>query len=168
MTKVSTIGKEYLQTAKITNARAKELRKEFIEAKKYERDSKILSIYGENPETGKRSAVKLIGMSLLTSPLLTAYFCNKADKIQMKRDIAELKGQVEEHRKSTEIYKDMFLNVYGKHPETGKRDPIVYFTKGYGLPYTIIADKINAKKAEAVPPKADAAPATEEDAAEEV
>ena len=172
MTKVSALGKEYVQAAKNSKAKSKELAKELRETRRYERDSKILSIYGVNPETGKRSAGKLIGMTLLTSPLWTVYFCNKADKIQMQREIAELKGEVAEHRKSSEIIKDKIAAEYGVDPETGKRNPFVYLSAfpgalGVGtiLPYVIAADKINANKAaaaaETAPEGEEAIPASE-------
>ena len=157
-----------VQATKNSYQRAKELRAEYKAAKQYERDTKILSIFGENPETGKRSTGKLIGMSLLIGPFMTAYYCNKADKIQMKRDIAELKGQVEEHKKSSQISKEMFVNAYGIDPQTGKR-PLTGLAYGIG-PYIIygkIADKI-AKNLENDKPVQEEAPAAKTVKAEEV
>lgn len=144
------------QATKNASEKNKVLAQEMREARKYKRESKILNTYGENQETGKRSWGKILGKTILNSILFgpavgiinTLYKMNKADNIQNKRDIAELKGEVEEYRDTKEIRKEQFVNNYARDPKTGVR-PFVPYAALTGMPaYTIncaIADKIAEK-----------------------
>ncbi|MBQ9244736.1 hypothetical protein IJ182_00545 [bacterium] len=74
----------------------KELKQEYKAAKKYEKETKILDFYGKNPETGKRSAGKILASYFCLGLIPTAAMAAKADNIAMKRELEDLRTQVEE------------------------------------------------------------------------